>query len=197
MIESRDSRRYTVASSITSALAELSQAPFANPMKTRLIVICSLAVCLCSCSQPTPSGKETSDVKKDAGAGGTSPEQAAETDKRGTFFELIDKSDLKVVTDPWPAKAGAAILKAEVTADDDGEKFAGTVAYRLSPTEQSSAAWQPMPKVRDDKDKSVYFEVPITLNQGSVYIQFRVSGAGEKAYNKEFTDLTDWKVDVK
>jgi hypothetical protein len=51
--------------------------------------------------------------------------------------------------------------------------------------------------VGEDKHGSVFFEAPVTLSKGAVYIQFRVRGAGEEGYNKEFIDLTDWKVEIK
>jgi hypothetical protein len=101
------------------------------------------------------------------------------------------------VTAPWPPKKSSATLKAEVPANDDGGKFTGTIAYRVTTTVQSSAAWQPMPKVREGNDKSVYFESPLPLIKGAVYIQFRVHGAGESAYNKRYFDLADWKIEVK
>ena len=43
----------------------------------------------------------------------------------------------------------------------------------------------PMSKVREDNDKSVYFESKVTLTKGPVYIQFRVHGAGASGSNKE------------
>ena len=163
-------------------------------MKTHLLVISLTALCLCSCSRSSaPEQQPGADTKPATSRNGA----VAKDEKAGTFWELLDKSDLRVVTDPWPPKAGAATLKAEVTANDDGEPFTGTVAYRVTPTVQSSAAWQPMPKVREGSDKSAYFESPVTLNPGTVYIQFRVHGAGESAYKKDFIDLTDWKIEVK
>jgi len=163
-------------------------------MKLYLSCVLILSLCVCSCS---PSGRETNSAA-DAKQGSDSGKEATtQSDKNGTFWQLIDKADLKVVTDPWPAKAGKATLKAEVTPNDDDEKFAGSLDYRLSPTEKSSAAWQPMPKVREDKDKSVYFESPITLTAGSVYIQFRVHTTGEKGSNKEVLELNDWKIEAK
>ena len=162
-------------------------------MKTQLLVSGFVAFCLCSCSRSSAPDKQPSDDTKQAGA---RSEAVAKDEKPGTFWELLDKSDLRVVTEPWPPKAGAMTLKAEVTANDDGEKFTGTVAYRVTTTEQSSAAWQPMPKVREDNDNSVYFESPVTLSKGGVYIQFRVHGARESAYHRDHIDLTDWKIEV-
>lgn len=163
-------------------------------MKTCLWSILLLAVCLSSCGPEARDEIATADAKKGSDA---VKDAAAQSDKDGTFWQLLDKAELKVVTDPWPAKAGTATLKAEITTNDDDEKFAGLLDYRLSPTEKSSAAWQSMPKVREDKDKSVYFESPINLTAGTVYIQFRVRGAGEKTNDKDVLELNDWKVDVK
>jgi hypothetical protein len=163
-------------------------------MKIQLLVVGFTAICLCSCSRSSPPDKQPNADAKQAPA---ESEAAAKDEKAGTFWELPDKSELRVVTAPWPPKEGTATLKAEVTANDDSQRFTGSIAYRLSTTEQSSAVWQPMPKVREGNDKSVYFESPATLTKGAVYIQFRVHGAGESAYNKDHFDLTDWKIEVK
>lgn len=118
---------------------------------------------------------------------------AARAEDKGTFWELVGlgKPDLKVVTDPWPAKAGAAALKAEITADDDDQKFAGTLEYRLSANEKNADAWRPMKQVRQDKDGSTYFESPVSLAKGTWFIQFRVRSHGTTL------ELTDWRVEVK
>ena len=163
-------------------------------MKTCLWSILLLAVCLSSCGPEARDANSTADTKKGSDDG---KDAAPQSDKDGTFWQLIDKADLKVVTDPWPAKAGTATLKAEIIPNDDDEKFAGSLDYRLSPAERSSAAWQSMSNVREDKDKSVYFESPIKLTAGTVYIQFRVRGAGEKTSDKDALELNDWKVEVK
>jgi hypothetical protein len=112
---------------------------------------------------------------------------------KGTFWELlgIGKADLKVVTDPWPAKSGAASLKAEITTDDDDQKFSGTLEYRISAKEKDTDAWKPMKQVRQDKDGSTYFESPVNLGPGTWFIQFRVRSHGTTL------ELTDWKVAVK
>jgi hypothetical protein len=114
----------------------------------------------------------------------------------GTFWELFHDADLRAVTDRWPPKAGASELKVEITASDGGNGFKGTVAYRTAKSEKSSTAWQPMTKAGEDKSGSVFFEASLALSKGTVFIQFRVCGAGEKEYGKEFIDLTDWEIGV-
>ena len=118
---------------------------------------------------------------------------AAGAEEKGTFWELVGlgKPDLKVVTDPWPAKAGAATLKAEITANDDDQKFSGTLEYRISARQKNSDTWKPMKQVRQDKEGSTYFESPVKLVKGTWYIQFRVRSAGKTL------ELTDWDVEVK
>jgi hypothetical protein len=119
---------------------------------------------------------------------------AARAEDKGTFWELVGlgKPDLKVVTDPWPARAGAATLKAEITPDDDDQKFSGTLEFRVSSKEKNSDAWKPMKQTRQDKDGSTYFESPrLTLGKGSWYVQFRVRSHGTTL------ELTDWNVIVK
>ena len=163
-------------------------------MKIQAIVLGFSAFCLCSCSQSSAPDKQPNVDAKQAPAEG---DTVAKDDKAGTFWELVDKSELRVVTAPWPPKEGTATLKADVTANEDGKKFTGTVACRVATAEQSSAAWQPMSRVREGGDESVYFESKITLAKGPVFIQFRVHGAGEDAYKKDYVDLTDWTIEVK
>ena|SRR5215469_4349659 len=115
----------------------------------------------------------------------------------GTFWELFHDADLRAVTDPWPPKGGASKLKVEMTASDGGSRFTGTVAYRITNSKKSSAPWQPMSKTGEDKSGSVFFEASIALSKGAAFIQFRVRGAGEEAYGKDFIDLTDWEIEVK
>ena len=155
--------------------------------------LCTLTFSSCSKSNPPAEPPAAANKTDDAPAAAPAPAD----DKAGTFWELPNKADLRVVTAPWPPKAGSATLKAEVTADDDATKFAGTVAYRITATEKSSAAWIPMPKTSETGDKSLHFEAPVTLTNGTVFIQFRIHGAGESAYGKDHFDLTDWKVEVK
>lgn len=117
---------------------------------------------------------------------------AARTEDKGTFWELvgIGKPDLRVVTDPWPAKAGNATLKAEITIDDDDQKFSGTLDYRISAKEKNSDPWKPIKQVRQERDGSPYFESPVKLTKGTCYIQFRVRSHGKTL------ELTDWNVNV-
>ena len=118
---------------------------------------------------------------------------AARAEEKGTFWELVGlgKPDLRVVTDPWPPKAGTATVKAEITPDDDDQKFSGKLEYRITAREKNSEPWKPMKQLRQDKDGSTYFESPVKLAKGTWYIQFRVRSQGKSL------ELTDWKLDVK
>lgn len=163
-------------------------------MKIQMLLVCCAALWMCSCSKSGSSDKPA------AGQAAAAPDKGAGDDssKPGTFWELLDKSDLKVVVAPWPPRPGAATLKAEVDPNDDGQPFTGTLAFRISPTDQeSSLPWHELPKGAVGQDKTVHFEAPINLAGGSCYIQFRVKGAGEAAYERNHIDLTDWKLDVK
>jgi hypothetical protein len=155
-------------------------------MKLNIILATAVAASLCACS---PSGSSnSSDDQKRADATETPKEDESKSD-----WQLHDDSMFIATIDPWPPKEGAVTLKAEATMDDGDQKFAGTVAYRIAASEQSSEPWKPMPKVGEDKDGSLHFAVPATLAKGTVYVQFRVRDKGDK----DFTDLTDWKVTVK
>lgn len=152
-------------------------------MKTNMILTVTLAAYLCACSPASPS----------ADRGGKKAETPNQTDESKADWQLQDDSMFIATIDPWPPKAGTVKLKAEATMDDAEQKFAGTVAYRVAASKQTSEPWKPMPRAGEDKDGTIQFAVPLTLSQGTVYIQFRVRDAGDK----EFTDLTDWKVSVR
>jgi hypothetical protein len=152
-------------------------------MKPNNILAAVAAALLCSCS---PSG--SSGDRKSADAAQTQKEDESKSD-----WQLHDDSNFIATIEPWPPAEGTATLKAEATMDDGDQKFAGTVAYRIAASEQSAAPWLPMPKVREDQDGSIHFAVPVTLAKGTAYVQFRVRDKGDK----DFTDLTDWKVTVK
>jgi len=155
-------------------------------MKINIILTAvAVAASLCACSR---SGSSSDDRgRAEASASETKQEEESKAD-----WQLLDDSMFIATIEPWPAKEGAATLKAEATMDDGDQKFAGTVAYRIAPSETNSVAWQAMPRVREDADGSIYFQVPITLSKGTTYVQFRVLDKGDK----EPTDL-DWKVVVK
>ena len=105
---------------------------------------------------------------------------------------LCDATIFTATVEPWPSNEGAATLKAEATGAHG--KFAGTVEYRLAATAESSEDWKSVPKVSEDRDGTVHFAAPITLNKGSVYVHFRVS---DREAKNGFTVLKDWNLTVK
>jgi hypothetical protein len=129
-----------------------------------------------------PGGATNDAAKTEVGEGASKME-----------WQLADDSVFFAAIEPWPPKAGAAMLKTEATLDDFEQKFAGNVSYRFAATIENSVEWQPLPRVREDDDDSVYFEAPISLQPGSTYLQFRLLDAGDS----EPTELLDWKLDVK
>ena len=150
-------------------------------MRPNIILATIIAACLCACSPSDSEEQKQADVS-----------ETPEEDESRSDWQLHDDSVFIATVDPWPPKAGGAMVKAEVTTDDGDQKFAGTVAFRIAPNEQNTEPWKPMPKVGEDKDGSLLFAAPVTLNNGTVYVQFRVREKGDK----NFTDLTDWKVTV-
>lgn len=120
-------------------------------------------------------------------AGGEAAESSSSAD-----WQLLDDSLFIAEIEPWPPRAGAATLKAEATMDDWEQMFSGTVSYRLAATADGFEPWQPLPRVRDDADGSVYFEAPVTLSEGTVFVQFRLLDSGDT----DFTELTDWSIEV-
>jgi len=160
-------------------------------MRIRLLLALILVTGLSACRKPTPSGKPP------AAGGGPSPsaaEDAAEKeDMSKADWQLLDDSIMTARIEPWPPKEGPAQLKIDITADDAEQKFAGTLTYRLAPTEENSLPWVPLSKLREDEDGNVYYGAPITLPKGTTFIQFRVRDKEDE----EFTELTDWSVEVK
>ena len=162
-------------------------------MNAKLLLVCSVALGLCSCRR-----SNTPDQQAGADTGGTIALRETTADAElGPSWELVDKSALKATTAPWPPAVGAVILKAEVTRNAESGKFGGSVACRVSISKRSSAVWQPMQKVGEGTNGSVYFEAPLFLVRGPAYVQFRVRGAGERALGRDFMDLTNWKVEVR
>jgi hypothetical protein len=107
-------------------------------------------------------------------------------------WQLRDASTFSATIEPWPPKEGAATLKADATIGANG-KFAGTAEYRLAAAPESSEPWKPLPKVSEDKNETVRFEAPVSLNKGTVYVHFRVSDRGAK---DGFSVPTAWKITV-
>jgi hypothetical protein len=119
-------------------------------------------------------------------------EKTSEDDPFKTDWQLLDHSLFTATFEPSPPKAGVVQLKAEATRDDEDQKFLGTVDYRLAGSEENSEPWKPMPQVGEDEIGTVQFAIPVTLTNGTTYIQFRVRDYGDEDY----TQLTDWKVEV-
>ena len=160
-------------------------------MRITLLLALILAAGLSACKKSPPSGKQPA-----AGAGQTrsAAEDAAEKeDMSKADWQLLDDSIMTASVEPWPPKAGPCQLKIDITADDAEQKFAGTLAYRLAPKEENSLPWVPLSKLREDEDGNVYYGAPITLPKGTTFIQFRVRDKEDE----EFTELTDWSVEVK
>lgn len=169
----------------------------------RFACILPLAYVLCASgcgplgNQPAPSQPAANQPAPAAAQPGGATNDAAKTeagaDASKMEWQLADDSVFFAAVEPWPPKAGAAMLKTEATMDDFEQKFAGNVSYRFAATMENSGEWQPLPRVREDEDGSVYFEAPVTLQPGSTYLQFRVLDAGDP----EPTELLDWKLDIK
>ena len=118
---------------------------------------------------------------------------AEETEAEDEFegwWQLMDDSILTATFEPTPPRAGKNKMLVEVTQDDFEENFGGTLAYRLSPAEESDAPWIDLTKLREDEDGTAYYEAEIDLPPGGAFVQFHLKDAGDE----EFTDLTDWKL---
>lgn len=163
-------------------------------MKAKWILVVTLIACLSACGRP---GNQNTSRQSGAATpqAGTAAEQADDgLDEDSTRQELYlpDDSVFLPTLKPWPPHKGPATLKATATMDDGEQKFAGTVRYRIAPTEQNSLEWLEMPRTGEDAE-DVFFEAPITLSEGTSFIQFRVQDAGDP----QPTELLDWKIEVK
>lgn len=115
-------------------------------------------------------------------------------DESETLWQLRDDSDLTAKLEPWPARAGSAKLKVEISPNghDPTMPFAGTLEYRQASSEENSEPWQLMKRGRKDEDNNVKFSEDVILAKGRTFIQFKV----QPKWDKEPTILTDWKIKV-
>jgi hypothetical protein len=107
-------------------------------------------------------------------------------------YQLLDDSILNASIERWPPNDGAARLSIEITPDDADQKFAGTLEYRIAPKEEKSLAWKPLKQLKEDEEGNIHFRTAIKLPKGTSFIQLRVRDKGDD----EYTELTDWKVEV-
>ena len=147
-----------------------------------ILLTLALAASLAACSRSASPSSEGPSV----------PDASAAAMKQKLSWTLLDASTFSASLEPWPPHEGAATLKADEGIGANG-KFTGTVDYRLAAAAQSSEPWKSLPKTSEDPDGTAHFAAPITLNKGTVFIQFRVRAG----WAKDFTTLSDWNVTVK
>jgi ankyrin repeat protein len=143
--------------------------------------------------------KLIADYLRGIGAKRASELPASETtppseDENETFWQLADDSVLTVRLEPWPLKAGAAKLKAEISTNghDPNLPFSGTLEYRLASLEESSEPWTSMKRGWKDEDNNVKFSEDVTLSKGAVFLQFKV----HPKWEKEPSVPAAWKIEV-
>jgi hypothetical protein len=123
----------------------------------------------------------------------TTLEQPSGDSDNDNFWELNDDSELTAKIEPWPAPAGPATIVVEISPDDASKVFGGTLECRIAHSERNSDPWYPVKATRKDKDLSTHFSFPIKLRPGTFWVQFRV----KEPTDKNYTELTDWKIEVK
>jgi ankyrin repeat protein len=115
-----------------------------------------------------------------------------ETEQSGTSWEQNDSMVLGADIEPWPAKAGNANLKIEITKDDYSRSFSGTLEYRVARAEKNSDPWVRV-FGKTDEDGEFQATVEIALSKGENIVQFRIKGKDDK----DFTELEGWPIEVK
>lgn len=163
-------------------------------MKAKWILVMTLTACFSACGRPASrnSSRKSGAAMPQTGAVAEEIGDGLDDDPARQELYLPDDSVFLPALEPWPPHEGPATLKAKADTDDGEQKFAGTVRYRIAPTEQNSTEWLDMPRAGED-DEFVYFEVPVTLTKGTSFIQFRVQDAGDP----QPTELLDWKIELK
>jgi hypothetical protein len=146
------------------------------------LIALMLVASLSACSRSSSSSSE----------GPLAPDASVAAMKQTPSWQLQDASTFSATIEPWPPREGVATLKADEGVGANG-KFTGSVEYRLAAAAQTSETWQPLPKASEDQNETVHFAAPITLNKGTVFIQFRV----RTGLAKDFTALSDWNITVK
>lgn len=162
-------------------------------MKAKWILVMTLAACFSACGRPASrnTSSQSGAATPQAGAAAEQADDGLDEDSTRQELYLPDDSVFLPTLEPWPPQAGPARLKATATTDDDERKFAGSVWYRIAPTEQNSQEWLSMPRTGEDAE-DVFFEAPITLSKGTSFIQFRVQDAGDPQ-----AELLDWKIELR
>jgi hypothetical protein len=137
---------------------------------------------------------ETADSSAPAGypSSGSSTDDDTTDDDQGTFWQLPDDAMFNVTFAPWPPQAGDATLKVEVTENDWEQKFTGKLEYRLAQTQESETAWTELVPASEDEYGSKLFETPVTLSDGSAFVQFRLHYPDQP----QPLELNDWEINV-
>jgi hypothetical protein len=127
--------------------------------------------------------------------GSPGPDAASESAAKepGTYWQLLDDSNLDVALEPWPPSAGSATLRAVATLGDWSEDqiLAEQLSYRIAEIEDGFDPWTPMTRTAEDEDQR-HFEATVALEPGTWFVQLKVEGS---AYDEPL-ELTDWKVEV-
>jgi ankyrin repeat protein len=98
---------------------------------------------------------------------------------------------LGATLEPWPPAEGKAKLNVEVTQDDYGNSFSGTLEYRVVRSEKNSDPWiQVFGEIVEDG--GFLSSEEMVLARGANFVQFRIKGKR----SKDFTELESWPLKV-
>jgi len=116
----------------------------------------------------------------------------ADDDDNEIFWELPDDSVLTASLLPWPAKAGPAKLRVEISASghDPTLPFTGELAFRLASSKDGLEPWTHMKRGRKDNENNMIFSVQIELLPTTAFIQFKV----HPEWQTDSTTLSDWEI---
>jgi len=123
----------------------------------------------------------------------TTPPKDEDDDE--TFWQLPDDSTLTASLEPWPAKAGPAKLRIEITPNghDSSLSFAGEICFRLSVSKDGLEPWTQIKRGRKDDENNTVFAAQIELLPTTAFIQFKV----HPQWQSEPTILSDWDIKLR
>jgi len=122
-----------------------------------------------------------------------SERESKSEEETGTFWQLQDDSVLSVVTNPYPPREGDTQLEVEVSENDHGQRFTGTIEYRVAASEENTEPWVRLSAGKVNEDGNVLFSDRMSLRRGTNVIQFRIRGKAEK----DFTYPEGWRIEVR
>jgi hypothetical protein len=107
-------------------------------------------------------------------------------------WQLEDRSELRALAEPWPARAGVpSVIRIMARTGSFGMRLVERADLQLSGSPRPADHWRPMRTVRDD-GRNLVLEAPVRLPTGPTYVHVRIhkhGGSGSEI-------LEPWRVEV-